>query len=171
MKGYFLILLIYKRLSQQPCRDTACRVSTYGLLVILLVILSLLLAGCATAPKKQAAEVADAESMEETWGIQIIGIRLSAAGFMLDFRYRVIDAEKAAPLFDRATKPYLIDQETGAKFAVPNPPKTGPLRTSDPPQQGRTYWMFFGNPGRYVKAGNKVTVVIGDFRAENLVVE
>jgi hypothetical protein len=149
MKGYFLMAL-----------------------VILLAIPSLLLTGCATASKKQAAEeVVNTESMEESWGIQIIGIRLSAAGFMLDFRYRVIDAEKAAPLFVRATKPYLIDQETGAKFAVPNPPKTGPLRTSDPPQQGRTYWMFFGNPGRYVKAGNKVTVVIGDFKAENLTVE
>ena len=90
---------------------------------------------------------------------------------MLDFRYRVIDAKKAAPLFVRATKPYLIDQETGAKFMVPNPPKTGPLRTSNEPQQGRVYWMFFANPGRYVKQGSKVTVVIGDFRAENLIVE
>jgi hypothetical protein len=149
------MLLIYKRLIQPQCRDTACRVS-YGLLVILLVILSLLLTGCAATSKKQVAEeVVNTESMEEKWGVQIVGIRISAAGFMLDFRYRVIDAEKAAPLFDRATKPYLIHQESGAKFTVPNPPKTGPLRTSDIPQQGRIYWMFFGNPGRYVKLGAK----------------
>ncbi len=150
----------------------ACCVSTYGLLVILLAVLSLLLTGCASTSKGEvAAEVSKTESIEEKWGVQIVGIRISAAGFMLDFRYRVIDAEKAAPLFDRATKPYLIHQESGAKFMVPNPPKTGPLRTSDTPQQGRVYWMFFGNPGRYVKPGNKVTVVIGDFKAENLIVE
>lgn len=170
MEVYFL--MIYKRLFQPPGRDTACRVSTYGLLVTLLAILSLLLTGCAATSKKQVAEeVVNTETIEEKWGVQIIGIRVTAAGLMLDFRYRVIDAKKAAPLFDRGTKPYLIDQETGAKFMVPNPPKTGPLRTSDTPQQGRTYWMFFGNPGRHVKPGNKVTVVIGDFRAENLMVE
>lgn len=141
-------------------------------LVILLVIFSLQLTGCVATSKNQAAEeVVNTESIEERWGIQISGIRLTSAGFMLDFRYRVIDAKKAAPLFNRKTKPYLIHQETGAKFMVPNPPKTGPLRTSNEPQQGRVYWMFFGNPGRYVKQGNKVTVVIGDFKAENLTVE
>jgi len=141
-------------------------------LVVILIIFSLLLTGCATTSKKQVAEeIVNTEGMEERWGIQISGIRLTSGGFMLDFRYRVIDAEKAAPLFDRATKPHLIHQETGAKFMVPNPPKTGPLRTSNEPQQGRVYWMFFGNPGRYVKPGDKVTVVIGDFRAENLIVE
>ena len=109
--------------------------------------------------------------VEKTWGIRIEGIRLSAADYMLDFRYRVIDPVKAAPLFNRKTKPYLIDQESGAKFMVPSPPKVGPLRTSDPPQADRTYFIMFGNPGKYVKKGNKVTVVIGDFRLEDLIVE
>jgi len=90
---------------------------------------------------------------------------------MLDFRYRVVDAKKAAPLFDRTTKPYLIHQSTGAKFMVPNPPKTGPLRTSNEPQQGRVYWMFFGNPGGFVKSGDKVTIIIGGFKADGLIVE
>jgi hypothetical protein len=31
--------------------------------------------------------------------------------------------------------------------------------------------MFFGNAGDLVKAGDKVTVAIGEFRAEDLVVE
>jgi hypothetical protein len=30
--------------------------------------------------------------------------------------------------------------------------------------------MVFGNPDNFVKAGEKVSVVIGDFRAENLTV-
>jgi len=104
------------------------------------------------------------------WGVQILGIRRAAAGYMLDFRYRVLDADKAAPLFDRKTHPYLIDQATGAKFGVPNPPKTGPLRTSDNPKANRNYFIFFSNPGKYVKPGSLVTVVIGEFKVENLVV-
>ena len=146
---------------------------SYNLLILTITILIFLqLIGCATTSKKEvAAEVSKKESVEEKWGVQILGIRLTAAGFMLDFRYRVIDAEKASPLFDRKTKPYLIDQKTGAKFIVPNPPKIGPLRTSNKPEQGRVYWMFFANPGRYVKPGNEVTVVIGDFKLENITVE
>jgi hypothetical protein len=31
--------------------------------------------------------------------------------------------------------------------------------------------MFFGNAGKLVKPGDKVTVVIGDFRAEDLIVK
>lgn len=112
-----------------------------------------------------------ASAFRERWGVEIAGVQLASTGYMLDFRFKVLDTEKAAPLFDRKTKPYLIDQTTGAKFMVPSPPKTGPLRTTDPPIAGRRYFIFFGNPGRYVKAGATVTVVIGDFRAENLVVE
>ncbi len=92
---------------------------------------------------------------------------MSAAGFIIDFRYRVIDSEKAAPLFNRKTKPYLIDQASGMKLAVPNPPKIGPLRTSNKPQANRV----FANSGGFIESGNRVTVVIGDFKADNLVVE
>ena len=148
----------------------------FDLLLITAVILFSLgylqLTGCATTSEKQGTEkVAKPESMEERWGVEIIWVRQTAAGYMLDFRYRVLDAEKAAPLFKRKTKPYLIHQASGAKFVVPNPPKTGPLRTSDKPKEGITYWMFFGNPGRYIKPGDQVTVVIGDFKAKNLVVQ
>jgi len=90
---------------------------------------------------------------------------------MLDFRYRVVDPEKAQSLFKRQTKPYLIDQETGARLIVPSPATTGPLRSSNTPKLDRTYFMFFANPGGFIKPGKQITVVIGDFRAENLVVQ
>lgn len=116
-------------------------------------------------------ETASLHDLERRWGIQILGLHLSAGGYMLDFRYRVLDPEKAAGLFVRSDKPYLIDQASGRKFLVPNPPKVGPLRTSYSPKPNRNYFVMFGNPGTFVKAGNKVTIVIGDFRVENLVVE
>ena len=137
---------------------------------VLLAIVAFHVTGCATAGRHGTESTAGAESIEARWGIQIIGIRQTAAGHMLDFRYRVVDPEKAGPLFVRRTKPYLIDQASGKVLAVPTTAKVGPLRTSDKPQEGRIYWMFFANPG-VVKPGGKVTVVIGEFRAENLVVE
>jgi len=83
----------------------------------------------------------------------------------------VLDAEKATDLFKRQIKPHLIHQKTGKVLAVPETAKLGPLRNSNTPQEGRIYWMFFGNTGKLVKAGDKVSVVIGDFRVEDLVVE
>ena len=71
-----------------------------------------------------------ASSMKEKWGIAITGLKMTADGHMLDFRFKVVDAEKARPIFKRQTKPYLIDQASGKALRVPKLPKIGSLRTS-----------------------------------------
>jgi hypothetical protein len=110
--------------------------------------------------------------IEAQWGIRVIGIRRTAADYMLDFRYRLLNAEKAAALMNRKVKPYLIVEHTGRRLQVPVSYKLGPLRQSPKyAKVDRNYFMFFANPGREVKAGDKVTVVIGDFKAEHLTVQ
>ncbi|HAK95427.1 MAG TPA: hypothetical protein DCM87_10575 [Planctomycetes bacterium] len=115
---------------------------------------------------------AASESIESTWGAAVSSVRLSAGGYMIDFRYKVLDPEKAAPLAGRETRAYLIDEKTGGKFLVPATPKVGAMRQT--PRQlaaGKIYFVFFANPGKSIKAGDRVTVVIGEYRAENLLVE
>lgn len=93
---------------------------------------------------------------------------------MLDFRYRVVDPQRALPLVERGVDPYLIDQESGGVVTVPNTAKVGPLRQTTKygePKPDRVYFILFSNPGRFIEPGSKVTVVIGDFRASDLVVE
>jgi hypothetical protein len=108
----------------------------------------------------------------EDWGIEVKTIMLSAAGYMLDFRFKVLDAQKIEPLFGRKVDPYLIDEASGATLIVPSPPKVGQMRqTLYQPHEGEIHYILFANPGRFIKPGNKVSVVIGDFRAENLTVE
>lgn len=109
--------------------------------------------------------------MKREWGIEIMYVRQTAAGYMLEFRYKVVDAEKAKGLFERQTKPMLTHVETGSKLVVPTPAKTGALRNSNPPKNDHTYWMFFANPGQLVKPGEHVSIEIGEFLAENLVVQ
>jgi hypothetical protein len=109
--------------------------------------------------------------LAEQWGIEITSIRLTAHNHMIDYRYRVLDAQKATDLFKRQIKPHLIHQKTGKVLAVPETAKLGPLRNSNIPQAGKIYWMFFGNAGDLVQSGDQVTVVIGEFRVEDLVVE
>jgi hypothetical protein len=109
--------------------------------------------------------------LKRKWGVEVMHVRQTAAGYMLEFRYRVLDPEKAKPLFERQTKPMLIHAETGAQLIVPTPAKTGALRNSNPPIAGRIYWMFFANPGKLVQPGHHVSVEIGEFRADGLIVQ
>jgi hypothetical protein len=105
------------------------------------------------------------------WGIEVQSLSLSAADYMLDFRYTVTDPEKAEGIFKRSIKPYLVDIETGAKFIVPSPPKVGPLRqTTRRPEIGKIYYMMFANPGKFLTKGKAVDIVIGDYVASNLVI-
>ena len=48
----------------------------------------------------------------------------------------------------------------------------GPLRQSaENLTAGKVYFALFSNPAKVVKTGSKVTVGIGDFRVQNLVVQ
>ncbi|MEN6534376.1 MAG: hypothetical protein ABFD89_11980 [Bryobacteraceae bacterium] len=123
-----------------------------------------------------SASVAGRESVQASelgakWGIEVESVRLAGAEMMLDFRYRVIDPEKADLLFSRQVQPCLIHQASGVKLRVASTAKTGPLRTTYRPQAGRIYFMLFGNTRRQVSVGDRVTVMVGDFKAENLRVE
>jgi hypothetical protein len=104
--------------------------------------------------------------------VEVVALRLSAAGYMLDLRYRVKDPDRAAAFFDKQAERYLIDEVTGARFGVPRSPKVGPLRqlphSADP---ARICFTLFANPGRRIKTGDRLTLAVGDLRIPNLVVE
>lgn len=110
--------------------------------------------------------------LEKRWGVEVVGVRLSGNGRLVDFRYKVLDPEKAGNLGDREVKPFLIDQASGATLLVPKTPKVGPLRqTGLKPEPGKVYFMLFANPACLVKVGSKVTLTVGDFHLDNLIVE
>lgn len=137
----------------------------YGLL------LSLLLVACTPAVRPEALTPPQALTADAL-GIEVVGLYLSSGGYMIDFRYQVVDAAKAAPLIDHAMIPYLEHEASGAKFAVPSPAKVGPMRQM--PRQleaGKHYFIFFANPGKFVKAGDYVTIIHGPYRFEHLKVE
>jgi hypothetical protein len=169
-----------------PLREENDRGAKLAPLVVMALLLTSVLfaplwafAAPADEPAKAAEKGAEAEPTAEAeamdmaaqWGIEVTSVRLTANNYMIDYRYRVLDADKATDLFKREIKPYLIHQKTEKVLAVPATAKVGPLRNSNIPQEGKIYWMFFGNAGDLVQTGDKVTVVIGDFRVENLVVE
>jgi hypothetical protein len=107
-------------------------------------------------------------------GITISGLRLSSAGYMLDFRYRVTEPEKAAILMKKGTRLYLFNDSTGEKLEVPDTPKLGMLRqrpSNEVLNKNHEYFALFANLGRRLKSGDKVSVMIGDTKIENLIIQ
>ena len=105
------------------------------------------------------------------WGVESLSVKWTESGEIIRFAYRVLDADKAKALNDKKIEPSLIDPQAGVKLVVPSLEKVGQLRQSSTPQAGRAYWMAFSNKGRLVKRGDHVSVVIGQFRADGLVVD
>ena len=113
------------------------------------------------------------EELAERWGVEVIGISRTAGGFMLDFRFRVLDVKKALPLFDHRIQPYVTAEKSGINLPVPVGAKTGAMRPTNRGQNikaDKTYYMIFANPDTHLEVGDKVSVVIGDFRVEHLTV-
>lgn len=108
---------------------------------------------------------------EMVWGVDSLSVKTVESGEIVRFAWRVIDADKAKPLNDKKVDPILIDQQAGVKLVVPSLEKVGQLRQSSTPEAGKSYWMAFSNSGRRVKRGDRVDVVIGNFRAQGLMVQ
>ena len=108
---------------------------------------------------------------ELVWGVDTLSLKWTESGEVIRFTYRVLDADKAKALNDKKSEPFLIDPKAGVKLVVPSLEKVGQLRQSSTPEAGKAYWMAFSNKGRKVKRGDHVSVVIGKFQADGLVVD
>ncbi len=108
---------------------------------------------------------------EGVWGVGELRIKVAESGELIRFNYRVLDPGKAGALNDKKMEPELYDAQARVKLSVPQMEKVGKLRQESTPKAGMTYWMAFSNPTLAVKRGHHVDVVIGSFRATNLLVE
>jgi len=105
------------------------------------------------------------------WGVDSFRVKSVESGEIIRFTYRVLDAEKANVLNDKKNEPSLIDPQAGVTLVIPSLEKVGKLRQTSTPESGKVYWMAFSNKGGFVKPGHRVNVVIGQFRAEGLIVQ
>ena len=122
-------------------------------------------------PPAVAKSQRGADFYRKRWGIDNIVVRAIASGSLIRFSYRIVDAEKAALINDKAKAPYLIEEKLGLALQIPQMEKVGQLRQTAKPENGREYWMAFSNKSKLIKPGNRVDIVIGNFRINDLVVE
>ncbi len=105
------------------------------------------------------------------FGVKVLAARLTAKGYMLDFRFHISDIEKAKEIMQRKVKAKLTVEKNKAQLAVPVSYKLGSLRQSGNNLiSNKNYFMFFANPGGHVKAGDLVTFELGGFKAEHITV-
>lgn len=113
-----------------------------------------------------AAKVVDAATLEDRWGIQVTLVGVSADGGLVDFRYIVVDPDKAlAMLDDINNRPVLVDETTNT-ILLPAP---SPSSHRGKPFPGQTFILLYPNPSGVVQVGSRVSVIIGDIRLEHFV--
>lgn len=108
----------------------------------------------------------DAADLPGAVGVQLMLVAVSGDGGLLDLRYRVTDADKAAALHASSTPPAIVDEETGLVVSrlYMNHGHSGPLKPAV------TYYLVFENPGGWVRRGRVVTVLLGAFQVEHVAV-
>lgn len=111
---------------------------------------------------------------QSVWGVDNLLVRVAASGSLVRFSYRVTNPKLATVLADKHAKPALYDPRSRAVLEIPVLEQVGPLwqaAVEMKMEKGKEYWMTFSNKGQPVKPGDRVTVVIGSFRAVGLMVE
>jgi hypothetical protein len=105
------------------------------------------------------------------WGVDLLSVKLTESDQIVRFTWRVLDPAKAKLLSNKEAPASLVDPQAGVSLAVPTLENIGMMRQSSTPEEGKSYWMAFSNKGRTVKKGDRVNVLIGQFRADGLAVD
>jgi hypothetical protein len=107
-----------------------------------------------------------AEGMAARYGIDVNLIGVTAAGGLIEFRYQVVDPDKAELMIhDEKLLPVVVVEDTGATMVISRPHHATDIKL------GGTYFFLFANAHNAIHAGSKLTLVMGDSRIEHLVAQ
>ncbi len=111
------------------------------------------------ATSAESAGLVPDSALAERYGIQVTLIGITAAGGVIDFRYRVVNPDKAMEwLKDPKLMPDLVVE--GRDVILTHPEDT--MKEMGEVQVGQVRYMLYPNAGGIVKPGTSVSVAIGD---------
>ncbi|MEZ4621618.1 MAG: hypothetical protein R2867_39800 [Caldilineaceae bacterium] len=115
-----------------------------------------------------ATSIISAATLEERFGVRVTLIAVTAAGGIVDLRYRVLDKNKAEFLLgDPSNTPKLISDERGITLLPPgHATKHGTRLEND-----TSYYTFYPNTQTAVEPGMPVSVVFGSVQLEPIVAQ
>jgi hypothetical protein len=101
----------------------------------------------------------------ERSGVRVVRVAVTGDGGLVDLRFLVVDADKAAAVHER--QPLLVDERTGG---VIDRPWMGHVHTHGL-KLGVGYYVLFENVGSLIRPGSLVTVQLGDARLPHVRVQ
>lgn len=104
-------------------------------------------------------------------GVEVLSLRRTAAGHLLDLRYRVLDPAKAARLLDRSEKLELREAAGGPAAPVLQTRLGAMRQTTMKPEAGRVYFAIFANPADAMVPGKRLTLKADDLEIRGIPVE
>ncbi|MFN8597520.1 MAG: hypothetical protein U0559_15230 [Anaerolineae bacterium] len=118
----------------------------------------------ASAPAALPGQPASEAAIADKWGIRVTHIAVLADGGLIDFRFQVIDPDKASPLFELASRPIMYVESTGQKVdSLYHPPHGHNIVA------GQSQYFIYNNQFGAIKSGAAVAVVLGDLRLEHVI--
>jgi len=109
------------------------------------------------------------DQLEARYGVRVTLIAVTAAGGIVDFRYKVVDPQKAAILFnDPANTPILTAVDTGFTLS---PTKMGRHHGQMGIKRGAVPFTFYPNVRSAVKPGTRVSVAFGQVHVEPIIAQ
>lgn len=120
-----------------------------------------------TATIEAAAGRISASELEERYGLRVRLIAVTAGGGMIDFRLKILDAEKARQfLQDPANLPRLIVAESGDALMG-----TEGLEDDISWEDGGILFILFSNSGGLIQPGTPVIVEFGSVQLEPILAQ
>lgn len=137
-------------------------------LMVLLVILLIVTALSAWLSARQTVwlpgQPATEAAVQDKYGIRVTHIAVLAAGGLIDFRFQVLDPDKASALFELENRPLLYVEATGQKVdSLYHPPHGHNF------QPGQSQYFIYNNYKGAIRSGSPVAVVLGDLRLEHII--
>ena len=100
-------------------------------------------------------------------GVRVVRVVVTGGGGLVDVRYQVLDAEKAASIHDAKRPPAVVEERTGT---VLDRQWMGHDASQHATKPGRTAYMLLLNPKESIQAGSSVTVRLGDGELRHVLV-
>ena len=108
------------------------------------------------------------KQLEAQYGLRIELVAVTFGGGVIDFRYRIVDPKKAAPLLhEEANMPILTTLDQGLKLY----PSRMMMRHHQSIKKNYVPYRFFPNARGAVKPGTAVTVSFGNIRVGPIIAQ
>jgi hypothetical protein len=118
-------------------------------------------------------ELKGADQLVKTYGIVIVSLQPTAAGQLLDLRYKVVNPALAKAFFKSTpgVEFRLSKVKEPHELAVPETDLGKLKNKAVKPKMNQIFYVLFENPGARIKKGDQVTLIVGKIELDTIIVE